>query len=155
MISGKLFKTVAASVLVLSLGVGFAYAGADEMIQARQAQMKAQGKAIGALVAIIKGEAPYDAAVIKASMDAMKAAADTAMAANGWSADSLNGATIETWAKPEIWSDAEGFKAAYGALVKAEDGVAASTDEASFTAAFGELGGACKNCHEKFRRPKG
>ena len=29
-----------------------------------------------------------------------------------------------------------------------------STDEASFKAAFPELGNACAGCHEKFRRAK-
>jgi cytochrome c556 len=154
MLSSKIFKTAVAGVVALGLGVGLAYAGADDMIKARQDQMKANGKAIGELVKIMKGDAPYDAAAVKAQIDAMKAAADTAMAANAWSPDSQNGATVETWTKDEAFTDAAGFKAAYMDLVKAEDAVAATTDEAGFKAAFMTMGGACKACHEKYRRAK-
>ena len=73
MLSKKLFKSIAAGAIVLGLGFSLAYAAADDQIKARQAEMKANGKAMGALVAIMKGEAPYDAAVVKASLDAMAA----------------------------------------------------------------------------------
>lgn len=154
MLSGKIFRSLAAGVVVLGVGAGLAYAGADEMIKARQDQMKANGKAVGEMVKILKGEAPFDAAVVKAQLAAMSAAADAAVAANAWSPDSMNGSTVETWTKPEAFTDAEGFKAAYDTMVKAEAGVAAATDEGSFKTAFAALGGACKACHEKFRRPK-
>jgi cytochrome c556 len=60
----------------------------------------------------------------------------------------------ETYAKAEIWSDAEGFKAAEDAALKAVAELAASTDEASFKIAMGALGNSCKGCHDKYRRPK-
>ena len=148
-------KTITAGALVLGMGVTLAFAAADDQIKARQAEMKANGKAVGALVGIIKGETPYDAALVKATIDGMLAAEAAAIAAHAWDADSQKGETVETYAKPEAWSDAKGFGEAYAALVKARDAVAASTDEASFKAAFPALGEACKNCHEKYRRPKG
>jgi cytochrome c556 len=154
MLSRRFFTATAAGVIAFGLGIGLAYAGADDMIRARQDQMKANGKAAGELVKILKGDAPYDAAVVKAQIDAMKAAADKAIAANGWSPDSQDGATVETWAKDAVFTDAAGFKAAYGDLVKAEDAVAATTDEAGFKAAFMTLGGACQACHQKYRRAK-
>ncbi len=40
-------------------------------------------------------------------------------------------------------------------IAGASTALAAATDEASFKAAFPELGNSCKGCHEKFRRPKG
>lgn len=153
MLSGKLLKTVTAGALLLGLGVTLAYAAADDQIKARQTQMKANGKAMGALAAIMKGEAAYDAAVVKASIDAMGAAWDESMKANAWGADAQTG-SVETWAKPEVWSDAEGFKAAGDQLGKALGDLAATTDEAGFKAAFPAVGGGCKNCHDKFRRPK-
>jgi cytochrome c556 len=155
MVSRKMLKMVTAGALVVGLGVTLAFASADDQIKARQAEMKANGKAMGAFVGIIKGETPYDAAVVKANIDAMLAAEAAAMAAKAWDADSQKGETVETFAKPEAWTDAKGFGEAYGALVKARDAVAASTDEASFKAAFPALGAACKDCHEKYRRPKG
>ena len=142
MLSRNLFKSIAAGTIVLGLGFSLAYAAADDQIKARQAEMKANGKAMGALVAIMKGEAPYDAATVKASLDAMAAADAAAGEAKAWDASSMEGATVETWAKPEIWADARAA-------------LAATTDEAGFKAAFPALGQACQSCHESFRRPKG
>jgi cytochrome c556 len=60
----------------------------------------------------------------------------------------------ETYAKPEIWSDPDGFKAAEDNAFKALEALTATTDEAGFKTAMGGLGKACMGCHEKFRRPK-
>lgn len=154
MLSGKLLKTVTAAALLMGLGVTLAYATPDDQITARQTLMKARGKAMGPMVAIIKGEAPYDAAVVKASLDAMNAAWEAAKPANPFGPESAKGDKVETWAKPELWSDAEGAKAAGQAFGKAVADLAASADEASFKVAFTALGNSCKGCHDKFRRPK-
>jgi cytochrome c556 len=155
MLSKNLCKSIAASAIILGLGFSLAYAAADDQIKARQAQMKANGKAVGALVAIMKGEAPYDAAAVKASLDAIAAAEAAATEAKAWDASSMEGATVETWAKPEIWAEGSDFKEKYQAWVDARAALAATTDEASFKAAFPALGASCGGCHEKFRRPKG
>ena len=155
MLSKKLFKSAAVGAIVLGLGFGLAYAAADDQIKARQTEMKANGKAMGAMAAIMKGEAPYDAAVVKASLDAMAAADAAAGAAKAWDASSMEGATIETWAKPEIWAEGSDIGAKYQAWVDARTALAATTDEAGFKAAFPALGASCQGCHEKFRRPKG
>ena len=155
MLPKKLLKSITAGAIVLGLGFSLAYAAADDQIKARQAEMKGNGKAIAALVAIMKGEAPYDAAVVKASIDAMAAGDAAAAEAKAWDASSMEGATIETWAKPEIWAEGSDIGAKYQAWVDARTAVAATTDEASFKAAFPALGKACADCHEKFRRPKG
>jgi cytochrome c556 len=154
MLSGKLFGIVIAGALVLGLGASLAHAGRDESIIARQTFMKARAKALAPLVAIMKGEAPYGAAAVKASLEAINAAWEAAKDADPFAPDSVKGDKVETWAKPEIWSDPEGFKAASDADAKAMAALAASTDEASFKAAFTALGNACGGCHEKFRRPK-
>jgi cytochrome c556 len=155
MLSKNLCKSVAAGAIVLGLGFSLAYAAADDQIKARQAEMKGNGKAIGALVAIMKGEAPYDAAVVKASLDAMAAGDAAAAEAKAWDASSMEGATVETWAKPEIWAAGSDIGAKYQAWVDARAALAATTDEAGFKAAFPALGASCGGCHESFRRPKG
>ena len=155
MLSKKFFKSITTGAIVLGLGFSLAYAAADDQIKARQAEMKGNGKAIGALVAIMKGEAPYDAAVVKSSLDAMAAGDAAASAAHAWDASSMEGATIETWAKPDIWAEGSDIGEKYQAWVDARNALAATTDEASFKAAFPALGEACQSCHEKFRRPKG
>jgi cytochrome c556 len=61
----------------------------------------------------------------------------------------------ETKAKPEVWSDADGFadKAA-----EAKDATAAfaeavkSGDKAAMMQAFRDVGDACKGCHEEYRK---
>lgn len=155
MLSKNLCKSIVAGAIVLGLGFSLAYAAADDQIKARQAEMKANGKAMGALVAIMKGETPYDAAIVKASLDAMAAADAAAGEAKAWDASSMEGATVETWAKPEIWAEGSDIGAKYQAWVDARAALAATTDEAGFKAAFPALGAACQSCHEKFRRPKG
>jgi cytochrome c556 len=150
--SGKLLRTIAGSVVFLGLGVSMAYAAADDAIKGRQACMKANGAMMGVMVPIMKGEKPFDAAAVKAAFDAEGAAC--AGWATFWGADAQKGETAETWAKPEIWTDAAGFEAAGKAFGDAYGPVAAATDEAAFKAAFPALGAACQGCHEKFRRPK-
>ena len=154
MLSRELFKSAVVGAIVLALGIGLAHAAADDQIKARQAEMKANGKAMGALAAIMKGEAPYDAAVVKASLDAMAAADAAAGEAKAWDASSLEGATVETWAKPEIWAEGSDIGVKYQAWLDARTALAATSDEAGFKAAFPALGAACKGCHEEFRRPK-
>ena len=155
MLSRKLFKSIAAGALVLGLGITLAYAAADDQIKARQTWMKERGEALGPMVAIMKGDAPYDAAVVMASLDAMNSAWEKVKGVDLFGPESAKGETVETWAKPEVWSDPEGFKAADEALDKAIVDLAATTDETGFIAAFSALGKACGGCHEKFRRPKG
>lgn len=136
------------------LGIAYAASPADDQIAARQAEMKANGKAMAALVSILKGETKYDPAFVKSNVDAMTAAIATAAAAKAWDASSQQG-TLETAAMPEIWSDPEGFKAAQTAVDEALVKLGQTSDEAGFKAAFMALGSACKECHEKFRKAKG
>lgn len=60
----------------------------------------------------------------------------------------------DTKALPVVWTDKAGFEAANKAEGAAIDELAAaagSGDMAKVTAAFGNVGKACGNCHEKFR----
>jgi cytochrome c556 len=152
----EMFMVKPASVLkivpVLAILVGFgttvALAGP---IEDRQAAMKQNGKAVGALAAILKGEKPYDAAVVKTNAEIIHQ--DFVKAFANFPAGSEKGPP-ETYAKAEIWSDPEGFKAAEETALKAVEALAATTDEAGFKTAMAGLGEACKGCHTKYRRPK-
>ena len=143
---------VIAGLLALGLGATAVVAADMNAIQARQACMKANGKMMGALVPMFKGEKPFDAAALKEAMSPMNAAC--ADWANFWGEDTKPGGATETWAKEEVWTDAAGFKAAGEAAYAADLKLAAVTDEAGFKAAFQEVGGSCKGCHDKFRKPK-
>lgn len=148
MSASRVWTFVAAGALVLGLGTA-AMAGP---IEDRQACMKANGKAMGVMVPMFKGEAAYDNAAIQAILEASEAAC--AGWAGWWGEDTKAGGAVETWARDEVWSDMPGFEAAGMAYVKAFSAVKASADEAAFKAAFPALGASCKGCHEKFRRPK-
>lgn len=150
-----MFKGVLGLFAAATLAAGLSSAAMAEMgpIEARRACMKANGKMMGVMVPIIKGEKPYD----KAAIDGAVAATEAACAgwAGWWGEDTKPGGAVETWAKAEVWTDKAGFDAAGGAFMKALGGVKASADEASFKAAFPALGKSCQDCHENFRRPKG
>jgi cytochrome c556 len=114
--------------------------------------MKGNGKAVKGVVAMLKGEAPYDgAAVQKALTDVNKSLATFVTL---FPKGSETGG--ETAAKPEIWEDKADFEA------KAKDLEAATAKAAAaapggldaFKVAFGPVGKACKACHEKYREEK-
>jgi len=150
-------KTVVGYFTAGLLCLGFASAAmadAKATIEARQACMKANGGMMKVMVPVIKGQKAYD----KAAIDEAIGNAEKACA--GWSGfwsedtkpDTDAGKAAKTEAKLEIWSDSKGFEAAGGAYVTALTAVKASTDEASFKAAFPALGKSCQGCHEKFRQ---
>ena len=149
----KISQGILAGTVVLALGAGAAYAAlsGDEAITARQACMKASGKAMGTMVPMIKGEKPYDAAAIKVVLDADAAAC--AKWSEFFPEDSKVGKAVKTRAMETIWTDPKGFEAASGAYYKAFTELAATTDEAGFKAKFPALGASCGGCHEKFRAP--
>lgn len=124
----------------------------EEAIKARQECMKANGGVMKVAVPMFKGEAAFDAAALKAALDAEAAAC--AGWNDWWGEDTRAGGAVETWAKDEIWTDRAGFDAAGAKFVEARTAVAAATDEAAFKAAFPALGEGCKGCHDKYRRPK-
>jgi cytochrome c556 len=145
-------KMIVAAAL-LGIGATAVWAGVnDDAIKARQACMKANGASMGVYVPIAKGEKEYDAAAIAAAVAATGEAC--AKWGESFPAGSEKGETLETWAMAEAFTDKAGFEAAGGAYYQAFVKVKASTDKASFMSAFGELGGSCKACHEKYRRPK-
>ena len=142
---------LALGVGIIGAGAGFAAGSADDMINARQAEMKVNVKAIKSLLAIVKGEKPFDAAAVQAAAKSMSDARAEGVAKDVWNASYQKGTSVKSNAKPEVWSDAADFAAAWKNLDTAIAAVGASKDEASLKAAFPKLGAACKGCHEKFR----
>ncbi len=132
------------------LGLNAAYAGGDNSIIARKACMKAQGAAvIGTYFPMLRGEMPYDSARIDSAFENMQRAC--AKWAEFWPEDSKTGEVIATGAKPEVWSDSEGFAKATAAAEAALAALRAAKDQPSFNAALPAVGAACQACHEKYR----
>ena len=147
-------KLVAVLVMAALLGIvsiAVSATGGDTAIKDRQHAMDEIGDSMKALAAIVKKETPFDAAVVEKNAGAI---AERLEKVKSLFPEGDDGGEIETWAKSEVWSDAEGFAKAldeaHGAAV-ALKGVA---DEAALGPALGKLGNGCKTCHEKYRRPR-
>jgi len=64
---------------------------------------------------------------------------------------------VKTRAKAEIWSKPQDFEAAQKLFAERAgklNDVSATGDVAAVKAQFGEVGKACKNCHDTFRTPE-
>lgn len=143
-------RTMAAAVIaVFAAGVAVA---ADEPQVVRQEMMKKVGGAMGAIGAMAKGEKPYDAEVIKASLATM---AEVSKAfPDQFPAGSETG--FETEASPKIWESMDDFKAKSMALANAAEAQLASVpaDAAGLGPLMGAVGGTCQSCHEVYRLKK-
>ena len=139
---------LASVALVLALTASASQAGP---IEDRQELMKANGKSMKILGEMAQGKSPFDAAVVKENAEAM---ADRFEKAKTLFVPGTEQGPPETYAKPEVFTDAAGFNAALDQAVQASQAVAAVTEEAQLGEAVGNLGGACKNSHDKYRRPK-
>ncbi|MBD9371453.1 cytochrome c [Rhizobium sp. ARZ01] len=144
-------KTIAAAAALAVLGAS-AVIAADEPQVARQQMMKKVGGAMGALAGIAKGEKPYDAEIVKASLSTMSDVSKTF--ADQFPAGTEAGA--ETEASPKIWENMDDFKAKTAQLGKAAEATLASlpADQAGVAAALGPIGKDCAACHETYRIKK-
>ncbi len=145
----RLSKPVAASFVVSGLIVGASLAVlAADAYQDRHMAMEEINDAMKPLAAIAKKQAPFDAAVVKASAttiaDNLKKAAALFPAGSGGG---------ESLAKPEVWTDAAGFEKTMKDAQAAAVALQSVADEAGFRPALGALGGNCKACHDKYRLP--
>lgn len=134
----------------LFLAIGASAVLADDVIAQRQALMKANGKATGPVVAIMKG-GPFDLAAVQA---ALKTYVDAAQKAPSlFPDDSKTGG--DTAALPTIWENKKDFEARFAKLGSdATDALTAITDEASFKASMPGVLKNCGGCHELYRAKK-
>ncbi len=97
----------------------------------------------------IKNKVPYDAASV-----ASDAALIQSLSRLPWVAFVPNSRVGDSRAKPEIWTKPDQFKAIADKLGPASDKLVDATkggDQAAVKAAFVDLAGVCKECHDKFR----
>ena len=141
---------------VLAAGAALAQAPASPAAQAvaqRQQNFKQLGRAFKGLIDELKKPAP-DKAVLVADATRMN---DLAKLEAVWfPKGSGPEARVKTGAKPLIWSDPAGFAAALrrlqGETAKLQQ-IAASGDVAALKVQAQATGGACKNCHDRYRVP--
>lgn len=127
------------------------YAAADpaDLIKYRKNTMAALGGHAGAISLIVRGKVEH-AADLLSHARALDATIKTIEGV--FPKESAEG---DTAAKPEIWQKPEEFKkaidraeAAAGSFLMAVE----SGDKEQIGARFKDLGGACKNCHDDFRK---
>ncbi len=137
------FRTLAVAAALAVIGAGVV-AAADEPQVVRQGMMKKMGGAAGALAGIAKGEKPYDAEIVKASLSTMVEVA----------AGSETG--HETEASPKIWEAMDDFKAHAAKLGTDAEAALADlpADQAAVGAALKTIGADCGSCHEVYRIKK-
>jgi cytochrome c556 len=122
-------------------------------VLARQAHFKEQGATFKAINDEVRREAP-DKAALGASAEKLKALA--ADLPSWFPKGSGPEAGLPTAAKPEVWTDADGFAAAAARLQDESARLAAVStggDLEAIKAQVRATGGACKNCHDKYRAP--
>ncbi len=159
---GRFGATAAALGVAAALSAGMALAegaappsqnAAQRAVAARQQNFKQLGRAFKAILDELKTPAP-DTALLSASATKMNALAT--QEAHWFPAGSGRESGAKTGAKPEVWSDPAGFAAAVqrlqGETAKLQQ-IAARGDIDALKAQVRATGGACKNCHDKYRLP--
>ncbi|WP_334183390.1 c-type cytochrome [Novosphingobium sp.] len=123
-------------------------------IKAREANFKAIGKANKAAKSALEAGTPDFAAVSAAATSIQTDAGkivDLFPKGSGKESGEKTQALPTIWEKPaEFKAAAEKLATAAGALKTAAD----AKDAKAATAAMGEIGGACKGCHDTFREKK-
>ena len=138
----------------LVLGAGAVMAQQD-LVKQNQDTMKANAKNLGAMVAMVKGEKPYDQATVTAGLAQLE---ETAKKLPTMFPDSIKGMNpggdYEVSAK--IWDDKAGFKAKIDSFAKVvTEAKSKITDLETLKANAPAIGKECGGCHETFRIKKG
>ncbi len=145
-------KLLAAAVTV-ALGAfasqAFAQAKPDVLVKQRQAAMTLQGKYLGPIGAMLKGNIPYNADIVARNATFLEN-----LARMPWDGFDPSTRGEKSRARPEVFTDGPKVKAAIDAFedATAKLGAAArAKDEAGVRAAFGPVAKACGGCHDSYR----
>jgi len=144
-------KRTVVAVAALLLGAGAVMAQQD-LVKHSQDTMKANAKNLGGvLIAMVKGEKPYDQAAVNAALAQLE---DTSKKLPTMYPASLKGAKFEGdyGPSPKIWEDQAGFHAkidSFGKVVAEAKTKIKDLDSLKATAPA--IGKECGGCHETFR----
>jgi cytochrome c556 len=144
-----LFCCIAAASLWCTAAVA-QFAKPEDAIKYRQSAYTLMAAHFQRIQSVIKGEAPFDQAQVKANVDLVKTLSNLS-----WGA--FEQGTEGGAARPEIWSDMQGFKQAQKKFEDSVDKLAIAADSgdmAKLRTAFGETGASCKACHDSYRKKK-
>ena len=127
--------------------------GKTDVQKARHHHYEELGDAFKAVRDKSRGDTPDWAALQKAAKTIVDASVDQ----QKWFPNGSGPESGKTRALPEIWSKPADFTAAQKMFSDRAPKLSAAVDAkdtAGVQAAFKELGGACKNCHDTFRAPE-
>jgi cytochrome c556 len=146
---------IALVVGALLLGAGAVMAQQD-LVKQNQDTMKANAKNLGAMVAMVKGEKPYDQAAVTAGLAQLEETARKLPTMFPDSVKGMNPSDSKYEVSPKIWQDKAGFQARIEEFTKVvADAKPKITDLDTLKANAPAIGKACGNCHETFRIKKG
>ena len=120
-------------------------AAQGDVIAERKKLMKQNSQHTKGISAMVKGDAPFDAAAVNAAFTQWSATA--AALPKMFPDNSKSGG--ETRALPKIWQDKAGFDAQIAGFAKAA--AARPKDVESLKKAFPAVSKACGDCHEGYR----
>jgi cytochrome c556 len=135
-----------ASILLLS---GASWAADDPILQRQELMENMKDEALKPLIGMNKGEVPFDAETVRASLAIMRHVADEAPGLFPVGSETGH----DTEARSTIWEDWDGFEqknADFAAAVDAALEAAPSTRE-ELDPALKKVLGTCKGCHDNYR----
>ena len=143
-------QRLAAACLVVLAGNALSQAKPEDEIRYRQSVMTVVGRAFGPMIAMAQDKIPYNKDVVAKNSQILETLVSLPWAAFGAGTD--KGAP--TKADLKVWSEGAKFKDAAEKMQQAASKVsqvAKGGDEKAVKAALGDLGKACKACHDDFR----
>jgi cytochrome c556 len=141
---------VAAATLATALPAAAQFQKPEDAIKYRKGAFTVMASHFGRIAAMAQGKAPFDAGAAAANAEIVATLAKLPFTAFGEGTGSG-----DTRAKPEVWSEADKYKAAAQKMqdeVVKLNAAAKSGSLDQIKAAVGETGKSCKACHDNFRK---
>jgi cytochrome c556 len=142
---------IAATAAAAAVPASAQFAKPEDAIKYRQSTMFVMSQHLGRLGAMAQGKAPYDANAAVQNAEVVQTMSHLPWTAFGPGTDKGR----ETRAKPDIWTEQAKFKEAQERLMNETSKLVAAAKAGNADAlkpAVQATGGACKNCHDQFRR---
>lgn len=149
--------TIAALAALATLGSAAAATAQDlpAPVKARQGQFRIMAINLGILGDMAQGKSEYDADAAQKAADSLVGVSmihQAPLFAEGTSEMDIDG----TRAKAEIWDSWDDFASKWSGFGEAAANMqqVAATGQEALGPAMGQLGGACKACHDTYRAPE-
>lgn len=140
--------TTAVTTMIVATTAVAQFARPDAAVKYRKASFTVMGTHSARIAAVVKGEVPFNKEDV-----VRNAALVHAMASLPWQA--FGTGTEGGDALPAIWSEAAKFKSAQERLLVATANMNTAANSGELDAvkkAFANVGAACKNCHDDFKK---